>query len=107
MFKTPEPEYPAIGKTRYSSHFLRLNRLALDWGSRSVGPSWKIMAVNCVSQRQTFAAPALNSYSIGHRDGPRLTQRSAWFSFVAEPRWTFGDPAPTHRMSAFGTKRTF
>ena len=39
MFRTPVPGYPPISKIGYSSRFLRLNRTARDWVSRSVGLS--------------------------------------------------------------------
>src|SRR6516165_1727207 len=77
------------------------------------------MAANCVFQRQIPAAPALNSYSIRPSNARGLNQHSAWFNFVVEPPWTFGDCPyrvrwhrpmcrrhQTESMSAFGTKRT-
>src|SRR6516165_11644538 len=62
MYRTPVPGYPPISKIGYSSHFLRLNRAARDWVSRSVAVLSRTTAANCVSQRQTPAAQVLNSY---------------------------------------------
>src|SRR6516165_5713839 len=104
MYRTPVPGYPPISKIGYSSHFLRLNRAARDWVSRSVGLSPRITAVNCFFQNPTPAVPALNSYF------PLIRQPVLTLEYSREPPAGLLRSAAHRRADAFmsgsGTKRT-
>ena len=90
-------------ETRYSIHFLRQNLQAWDWGSRSVGQSWRTMAAVCDSPKQTLVAPALGSHFRLAQQAIVALERSVSAGWHKGRQQTCQS---TSAMSAFGTKQT-